>query len=160
VHDGGARAIVAPAPPSVVPVSTLALEQASSPAGRRTGLALRYADLALLALALPVFAFAGLPLAGYAVLTAAWLAQRAVQLAAGRHAARSLAEGVRKNAVGVLAASMLARLWIVTLPILLVGVLGERRDGLAAAVLAAILVTASLTGEALSRALGATENER
>jgi hypothetical protein len=87
------------------------------------------------------------------VLAAAWLAQRGVQLAAERRAARSLAAGVRKNAVGVLAASMLVRLWIVTLPILLVGVLGEREDGLAAAVLAAILVTTALAGEAISRAL-------
>ncbi len=157
MHNGGAPASAAPAPPSIVPVSTLALERGSSRAGRRAGLALRYADLALLALGLPLFVFADLPLLGYAVLTAAWLAQRGVQLAAERHAARSLAGGVRKNAVGVLAASIVARLWIVTLPILLVGVLAEREDGLAAAVLAAILVTTSLAGEAISRAIEPTE---
>jgi hypothetical protein len=134
-------------------VSTLALEGTGSPAGRRAVLALRYADLALLALALPVFVFADLPLLGYGVLAAAWIAQRGVQLAAERRAASSLADGVRRTAVGVLAASILARLWIVTLPILLVGVLAEREDGLAAAVLAAILVTTALAGEAISRAL-------
>jgi hypothetical protein len=134
-------------------VSTLALEGRSSPAGGRALLALRYADLALLAIALPVFALAGLPLAGYAVLAVAWLVQRSVQVAAQRHAERSLADGVRKNVVGVLAGSVLVRLWIITLSILLVGLLGDREDGLAAAVLAAILVTTSLTGEALTRAL-------
>jgi hypothetical protein len=113
---------------------------------------LRYLDIALLVLALPVFLIASLPMAGYAVLAVAWVAQRGVQLAAERHAARSLAEGVRRGAVGVLAGSILVRLWIVTLPILLVGILGDREDGLAAAVLAAILVTISLASEALSRA--------
>jgi hypothetical protein len=115
---------------------------------------LRYIDLAVLALALPVFIVAGLPMAGYAVFAVAWLIQKAVQVAAQRHATRSLAAGVRKNVLGVLAASMLVRLWIVTLAILLVGLLGSREDGLAAAVLAAILVTISLAGEALSRAFG------
>jgi len=117
----------------------------------------RYLDLALLALALPVFLVAGLPMAGYVVLALAWIAQRGVQLAAERHAARSLAAGVRRGAVGVLAGSILVRLWVVTLPILLVGLLGDRKDGLAAAVLAAILVTVSLATEAISRALGGPE---
>jgi Trk-type K+ transport system membrane component len=116
------------------------------------GIGIRYLDLVLLAIALPVFLLAGLPMAGYVVLAAAWLAQRGVQLAAERQAARSLKDGVRRSAVGVLAGSMLVRLWLVTLPILLVGVLGDREDGLAAAVLAAILVTVSLISEALSRA--------
>jgi hypothetical protein len=48
---------------------------------------------------------------------------------------------------------MLVRLWIVTLSILLVGLLGDREDGLAAAVLAAILVTVSLGSEALAHVL-------
>jgi hypothetical protein len=115
---------------------------------------LRYLDLVVLALALLVFIVAGLPMAGYAVLAVAWLIQKAVQIAAQRHATRSLAAGIRKNVLGVLAGSMLVRLWIVTLAILLVGLLGSREDGLAAAVLAAILVTISLAGEAISRAFG------
>lgn len=134
-------------------MSTLALGESGAPAAGRAVTTLRYLDLVLLAVALPLFVVAGLPLAGYAVLALAWLAQRAVQVAAQRHATRSLAGGVRRNVVGVLAGSMLVRLWIVTLPILLVGVLGEREDGLAAAVLAAILVTVSLAGEAFSHAL-------
>jgi hypothetical protein len=140
-------------------VSTLALESAGSPSGR-AWLSLRNADLAVLAIALVVFVAGGLPLLGYAALAAAWLVQRAVQTAAQRQAERALADGVRRNAVGVMAASILARLWIVTLSILLVGLLGNREDGLAAAVLAAILVTVALGSEALSRALEAPEEAR
>ena len=47
---------------------------------------LGYADLALLALALPVFLLAGWPLLGYAVAAGAWLAQRGIQFAATRRA--------------------------------------------------------------------------
>jgi hypothetical protein len=114
---------------------------------------IRFADLALLALALPVFLVAGLPMAGYAVVAAAWLVQRAVLFAAERRVAASLAAGDRRAAVGVTAASALGRVWFVVLCVLLVGVLGDREDGLAAAVLAAILFTAQLGGIALSRML-------
>jgi hypothetical protein len=130
-------------------VSTLALDGTGS--SGRAGALLRNADLAALALALVVFVAAGLPMLGYAVLAAAWLVQRAIQHAAKRHAEQALAQGVRKNAVGMLAASVLARLWLVTLSILLVGLLGNRDDGLAAAVLAALLVTVALGSEALAR---------
>jgi hypothetical protein len=112
---------------------------------------IRYADLALLALALPVFLIAGLPMLGYAVVAAAWLVQRAVMFAAERHVAASLAAGERRTAVGVTAASTLGRAWFVALCVLLVGVLGDREDGLAAAVLAAILFTVQLGGIAISR---------
>lgn len=109
------------------------------------------ADLIILAVALPVFIFAGLPLLGYAVAAAAWLASRGIQLAAERHAASALGEHNRRSAVGGLAAAMLGRLWLVTLSILLVGTLGARKDGLAAAVLCAVLVTAYLASRALER---------
>ena len=120
---------------------------------------MRYLDLLLLAIALPVFLIAGLPMPGYVVIAVAWIAQRGIQLAAQRQATRSLAEGVRRNAVGILAGSMLVRLWVVTLSILLVGLLGDREDGLAAAVLAAILVTVWLASEAFSRALEGPEDK-
>jgi hypothetical protein len=118
---------------------------------------LRYLDLLILGIALPVFIVAGLPLAGYAALAAAWIVQRVVQASAERQAVRSLAEGVRKNAVGLLAGSVLVRLWIVTLAILLVGLIGDRHDGLAAAILAFVLVTCSLGSRALTQFLDAPE---
>jgi hypothetical protein len=141
-------------------LSTLALEGSSDDgANSRALLALRYADLLALALALPVFLLIGASMLGYVVLAAAWLVQRAMQLAAERSAARSLAAGVRRNALGTLAATTLVRLWIVTLAILLVGLLGERRAGLAAAVLALALVTLSLGGQALARVFSSPERK-
>jgi hypothetical protein len=113
-------------------------------------LSLRNLDLLVLAIALPVFIVAGWPLVGYTALAAAWLLQRVVQMSAERQATRALADGVRKNAVGLLAGSVLVRLWIVTLAILLVGLLGDRQDGLAAAILAFVLVTCSLGSRALT----------
>jgi hypothetical protein len=113
--------------------------------------ALRYADLAVLALVLPAFLLAGWPLLGYAVIAVVWLVQRGVQVAAERRTARALASGDRRSAMGVLAGSILGRVWLVTLSILLVGGLAAREDGLAAAVLSAILVTVSLGTQALVR---------
>jgi hypothetical protein len=142
-------------------LSTLALEGSSGDgASSRALLALRYADLIALAVALPVFLAVGASMLGYAVLAAVWIAQRALQFAAERSAARSLAAGVRRNALGTLAATTLVRLWIVTLAILLVGLLGERRAGLAAAVLALVLVTLSLGGQALARLFASPEEPK
>jgi len=141
-------------------LSTLALEGSragteASPS--RVSLALRFADLAVLAAALPVFLVTGASMLGYGVAAGAWLVQRLIQLGADRAARRALATGVRRNALGILAAATLARLWVLTLAILLVGLLGERRAGLAAALLALALVTVSLSGRALDRAFFAED---
>jgi hypothetical protein len=114
---------------------------------------LRCADLGLLALALPVFWIAGWPLLGYAAAAAAWLAQHAVLALAERRAAAALARGDRRTALGIVGASTLGRLWLVTLAILLVGLLGDREDGLAAAVLTLALVTVHFGCLAISKLL-------
>jgi hypothetical protein len=114
-------------------------------------LLLRYADLALLALALPVFVLAGLPLAGYAVAAGAWLAQHAILAGADRASVAALKRGERNRALGIVGVSTLGRVWLVTLAILLVGLLGEREAGLAAAVLTLALVTVHLGCMALSK---------
>ena len=116
-------------------------------------LALRYGDLGLLALGLPIFILAGWPLLGYAVGAAAWLAQRVIELAAERRAARALTGGDRRTALGTLGAATLGRVWLVALAVLLVGLLAQREDGLAAAVLSAVLMTARLGGRVLERLL-------
>jgi hypothetical protein len=138
-------------------LSTLAIEGSESSSiagtGGRWSLILRYADLALLALALPVFLVFDLPLLGYVVAAVAWLAQRGIELAADRRAKNALAAGERRTALGTIAATTLARVWLVTLAVLLVGGLGDREDGLAAAVLCVPLVTLSLAGRALARLL-------
>ena len=114
---------------------------------------LRHADLALLALALPVFVLADLPLLGYAAAAAAWLAQHAVLVLTERRAAAALGRGDRRTALGLVGASTLGRVWLVALAILLVGLLGDREDGLAAAVLCLALVTVHLAALALTKLL-------
>lgn len=117
----------------------------------------RFADLVLLAAALPVFVLAELPMLGYAVAAAAWLVQRAILDLAERRAQRALAAGERRTAMGVTAMSSLGRVWMVALAVLLVGLLGEREDGLAAALLSALLFTVQLGGRALARLLAPEE---
>jgi hypothetical protein len=98
---------------------------------------LRYLDLGLLALALPAFLIAGWPLLGYGAAAGAWLVQRAIQEYATR---RAMATGDRRAAMGVIAGTMVGRLWLMGLAVLGAG-LAEREAGLAAGVLAAVLFT-------------------
>jgi hypothetical protein len=118
---------------------------------------LRYFDLVLLAIGLPVFVLASFPMLGYAVGGAAWLGARALGLLADRRAARALRAGDRRQALGTVAAATLGRVWLVALSVLLVGLLAEREDGLAAAVLALALVTAYMAGLLLARVFGPEE---
>jgi hypothetical protein len=112
---------------------------------------LRYPDLLILAVAAPVFILAELPMLGYVVGGGAWIVARALGIFADRRAARLLAGGDRRTALGVVAAAMLGRIWLVAIAALLVGLLADREDGLAAAVLSLGLVTAYLAGIFLSR---------
>jgi hypothetical protein len=137
-------------------LSTLAIDGSERVTGSRLASAVRFADLGVLAVALPVFLLAGLPMLGYAVAAGAWLTASAIQIAAERHVSRSIARGRRNTALGTLAAATLGRVWLVALAILLVG-LAEREAGLAAAVLAAVLVTVHLTGMAIGRLIAADE---
>ena len=114
---------------------------------------LRNLDLIVLAVALPVFVVAGLPLLGYAAAAVAWLAQHVVLFLAERHAAQALERGDRNRAMGAIGFATLGRLWLVTGTILIVGVVGDREAGLAAAVLSVVLVTAHLAGLALAKFL-------
>jgi hypothetical protein len=141
-------------------VSSLALDGSSEVDGSsRAATALRYVDLVLLAAGLPVFIATGLPMAGYAVIAAVWLAQHAIEFAADRAAARALERGERRAAMGWIGATTLARVWLVMLAILLVGLLSDRDAGLAAAVFAVILFTVHLGGRLLARALEPEESE-
>jgi hypothetical protein len=136
-------------------LSTLAIEGSSEAGGGgRTALAVRYADLVLLAIALPVFLLAGWPLLGYAVAAAAWLAQRGIQIAALRRVRRAEQRGERRAALGTMAGATLGRVWLIALAVLLVG-LAEREAGLAAALLSAALFTVYLATEFAVRLLGA-----
>jgi hypothetical protein len=117
----------------------------------RAPLALRYADLLALAVALPVFALADWSLLGYAVCAAAWLVQHAVLVVADRRTGAALAAGDRRRALGIMGVATIGRMWIVTAPILAVGLVADDRDGLAAALLAAVLVTVHLGSLAMRK---------
>ena len=127
-------------------MSTHASRTSEPPAGLR---ALAYADLGLLLLALPVFLLAELPLLGYAIAAVAWIVQRAIQVLTTRRAA---AASDPRTLVGITAASMIGRGWLMALAIF--GTWLATRDddaGLAAAVLVLALFTVYFTGQAILR---------
>ena len=119
-------------------MTTHAIDTSDAAHPHGTGLTvLKYLDLGVLAIALPVFLLADLPMAGYAIVGAAWLAQRAIQsFAAGRAAAT----GDRRAAISVLAGTMVARIWLLALSVLAAGLI-EREAGVAGGLLAAALFT-------------------
>ena len=119
----------------------------------------KYVDLLLLAAALAVFLLGGFPLLGYAVAAACWLIQRAVEAYARRRANAELRAGNRQKAMGIVAATTLGRVWLMTTAVLLVGLLGDREAGLCAAILVLVLFTVSFAGKGLSHLLGEPEGQ-
>jgi hypothetical protein len=119
-------------------------------------IAVRYLDLVLLALALPVFLAAGLPMLGYAAGAAAWLTQRALQLWLNRRAAAS---DDPRTVVGIAAGSMIGRGWLVALTIFAAG-LSDEDAGLAAAVLVIVLFTAYFTVSMIMRPFQTPNSEQ
>jgi hypothetical protein len=116
----------------------------------------RHFDLVVLALALPVFIVAGLPMLGYATAAGAWLAQRGIAYLTSR---RALAATTIRARVGWTASSTLARAWLVALVILLVG-LRANDTGLAAAVLVVVLFTVHFVLELAMRDQAGPEASR
>ena len=141
-----------------MPASTLSFPATGlSDAGdSRTLRALGFLDLVALAFALPVFLVAGFPMAGYAVAAGAWLLQRAVRELVARRAAA--AADVRAQ-VGLTAASMILRGWLVAFAIFAVG-LRDSKAGLAAAVLFLFLFSIFFTMQAILRPSGARPASR
>jgi hypothetical protein len=113
----------------------------------------KYVDLLVLAAALAVFLLGGLPMLGYAVAAAAWLAQRGIQMVAGRRAQAELSAGNRQKAMGIVAATTLGRVWLMATAVLLVG-LSEREAGLSAAVLVLVLFTVSFAAQGFAHLFG------
>jgi hypothetical protein len=111
----------------------------------------RNLDLLLLVVALPAFIALDAPIAGYVATAVAWLIGRAGKAAADRKRAVAIQSSNRNAALGLTAAAMLGRLWILAAAILIVGLAVDRDAGLAAAVLAAALVTAFLAGEGIAQ---------
>lgn len=115
-------------------LSTHALSTSDGSAGLRV---LRNLDLGVLALALPLFVAAGLPLLGWAAATFAWLVAKGIEVFAERRAAAS---GDRRVAMGARAATLIGRLYTVGLTVLAAGIV-EREAGLTAGLLSVIVFT-------------------
>jgi hypothetical protein len=107
-------------------------------------------DLILLALALPLFVLADLPMLGYVAGGGVYLAQRAIAHVTTRRAAAS---NDPRTFVGLMAGSMIGRGWLVALTIFAVGMLANKDDGLAAGVLFLALFTAYFTVQMVLRPL-------
>jgi hypothetical protein len=119
----------------------------------------KYVDLLLLAVALAVFLLGGLPMLGFAVGAVAWLAQRAIQMVAAKRSQAELRAGNRQKAMGIVAATTLGRVWLMATAVLLVGLLGDREAGLAAAVLVLVLFTVSFAAQGLAHLFGEPEGQ-
>ncbi len=108
---------------------------------------LRYLDIVILVLALPVFLVAGLPMLGYAAAAVAWIVQRAIQIVLYR---KARASDDPRTVVGIAAGSMIGRGWLVALTIFAAGMV-DNEAGLAAAVLVIVLFTAYFTVSMIMR---------
>lgn len=119
-----------------------------APAAASVPAAVRFLDLSVLAVALPIFVLADLPLWGYAVGASAWVVQRAIQVAVRRRAAAS---SDPRTVVGLTAASMIGRGWLCAGAIFGIGLAEGDAAGLAAAVLVITLFTVYFTVQMVLR---------
>ena len=128
-------------------MATHALKTTDAPFSLR---AVRLLDLAVLALALPVFLAAGWPLFGWAGVCAVWLTQRGIQSLVQRRA-RTTANP--RTAVGLMSVSLLGRIWFLMFAVLAIGLI-DRDSGLPAAVLTAVTFQAWFTAFMVSQGMG------
>ncbi len=98
---------------------------------RRSTAILRYLDIILVVLAVPVALVLGAPAVGVLVSAAAWVLQRALA-----HAGQRWIAGQGDDArFGLNLVDGFGRIWLLAGAIVLAAVIGGRRDGLAAALL-------------------------
>jgi hypothetical protein len=109
--------------------------------------ALKYLDLGVLVIALPVFLLADFPLLGWGAAAAAWITQRVIAETANRKALHS---NDPRTVAGLLTGSMIGRGWLVALAIFAAGMV-EREAGLTAAVLSILLFTMWFTTQMATR---------
>lgn len=105
-------------------------------------------DIVLVVMAVPVALLLGAPVLGILAGAGIWIVQRLVELGVAR-----VAKGKTniKAAIGYNLGAMVGRAWLVGLTILIVGTAGERKDGLAAAVLVFCAFTAYFATALLAR---------
>ena len=117
---------------------------------------LRYLDIVVLIIALPVFLVGGLPMLGYVAGGGIWVVQRAIQLYANHKAVEA---DDPRTTVGIVAGSMIGRGWLVALTIFAAG-LKDEDAGLAAAVLVIALFTVYFTVSMILRPFDADTTSR
>ncbi len=112
-------------------------------------IALRYVDLVLLWLTVPLALALGAPELGVLLGAVVWTAQRIAALkmderARGRDA---------RQAIGLNMVTMIVRMWLVAATVVVAGVAGSRDDGVAAAVVLLVTFTVSFAATLLNRSL-------
>jgi hypothetical protein len=105
-------------------------------------------DLIVLAVALPVFIVADLPLSGYFVAAGLWIVARLSEAFSERKAKEKLLAGDRKTAMGTVAATSLGRAWVMAAAILVAGLI-SRDAGFYGAIVLVILFTVHLGSKGL-----------
>ena len=100
----------------------------------------RYADVLLVILAAPFVILMGGPLLGYVVGGGAWILTRIL----GVYIERAAKGRSAKAQVGLNFGALMGRAWILGITILVVGLAGEREDGLMAALVALVAFTVYL----------------
>lgn len=108
---------------------------------------LKYADLAIIIIALPVFIAAGYPLLGWVGAATGWFGQRAIQYGVEKKAAETEDP---KGFFRLMAGSLIGRSWFLVVSIFAVGLI-DREAGLTAAVLAGIVFTFYLAMTLINR---------
>lgn len=93
---------------------------------------MRWLDVALLVVTVPVLLLAGTPVLGTLVGAALWILQRLASHLLERKARQTQDA---KRYTGIMLGTTLARAWLVGLTILTVGLAGAREDGLTAAII-------------------------
>ena len=112
--------------------------------------ALRYVDLVLVWLTVPLAIVLGAPALGVLIGAATWTVQRLIALFVDDKARAR--ESVRE-AIGLNMATMFARMWLVGTGVVVAGVGGEREDGVAAAAVLLGAFTIAFAGTLVSRSL-------
>jgi hypothetical protein len=118
---------------------------------------LRFLDLFVLLLALPLFLLADLPVEAYLVGGGAWIVQRIAQIVMQR---RAEASDDPRVVAGWTAGSMIARGWFCALAIFGIGLAEGDEAGLSAALLVIALFTVYFTVRMILRPIDAAQGRR
>ncbi len=112
-------------------------------------IALRYVDLVLLWLTVPIALALGAPEFGVLLAAVVWTVQRIAALKMDDHARGRDA----RQAIGLNMVTMIVRMWLIATTVVVAGVAGSREDGVAAAVVLLVTFTVSFAAALLNRSL-------